>query len=215
MAFFEILLGVLAAYILGSIPTSIVLSKLRYGIDIREHGSGSASHLNIHRIIGWKAALSVRLFDIGKGFLAANLAWILCLKYGIYTPEEAPILMICFGLAAVLGHIFSIWADFRGGKGVHAAIGVLLAISPIATLLAVTVGLIVFLLTRYPNLGYVIGSVFLPVIFIVHPSYSAEIRLPLILFGAMLAGILAYSHSGNIRDIIKGVERRAIFFKFA
>ena len=215
MAFLEIVLGILAAYLLGSIPTSIVLSKLRYGIDIREHGSGSASHLNMHRIIGWKAALSVRVLDIIKGFAATNLAWLLCLRYEMYAPEEVPILMICFGLAAVMGHIFSVWAGFRGGKGVHAALGVLLALSPIATLFAFTVGLIVFLLSRYPNLGYVIGSAILPVVFAVHPIYSAEIRLPLVIFGLMLAGILAYSHAGNLRDIMKGVERRAQFFDIA
>ena len=209
MAFLEILIGIIAAYLIGSIPTSIAVAKLRYGIDIRDHGSGSASHLNIHRTIGWRAALAVRLTDVLKGFLATNFAWILCLRYELYTPEEVPILMICFGLAAVLGHIFSVWAGFRGGKGVHAAFGVLLAISPIATLLAGLLGLAVFLISRYPNLGYIAGSMFLPVIFAVHPVYSAEIRLPLVIFGLMMAGILSYSHAGNIRNILSGVEPKA------
>ncbi|MFK7968753.1 MAG: glycerol-3-phosphate acyltransferase [Bacteroidia bacterium] len=214
MAFFEILFGVIVAYLIGSIPTSIALSKFRYGIDIREHGSGSASHLNIHRIIGWKAAFSVRVFDIIKGFVATNLAWILCLRYDMYTPEEAPLLMICFGLAAVMGHIFSVWAGFRGGKGVHAAVGVLLALSPLATGLAVVAGFIVFLLSRYPNLGYVIGSLCLPFIFAIHPMYETEIRIPLIIFGVMMAGIISFSHIENIRDILKGSEIRARLFDF-
>jgi glycerol-3-phosphate acyltransferase PlsY len=90
-----------------------------------------------------------------------------------------------------------------------------MALSPVATLFAFSVGLIVFLLSRYPNLGYVIGSAILPFVFAIHPIYSAEIRLPLVIFGLVLAGIMAYSHAGNMRDILRGVEQRAELHGFA
>lgn len=199
----------MVAYGIGAIPTSILVSKLRYGIDIRKHGSGSASHLNIHRIIGGKAALAIRLFDIIKGFAAVVIP-VHILGYAIETGSHThTILWICLGLSAVLGHIFSVFASFQGGKGVHTAIGVLLAIAPIAIVPALGIGLITFFLTRYPNLGYVLGSISVPLFFLLLPNIPTEVRTVLVLFGLILAGILTYSHAGNLRDMIRGVEHKA------
>ncbi|MEM6265405.1 MAG: glycerol-3-phosphate acyltransferase, partial [Bacteroidota bacterium] len=113
MDWIEVLVGTVVAYLIGSIPFGILIGKLYYGIDIREHGSGVATHLNIQRVMGWKAGVLTRVLDTAKGFLAASIAYIIHRKYGLYDAYEIPMMQMTFGLAAVMGHIFPVFAQFR------------------------------------------------------------------------------------------------------
>ena len=202
MDFLRLLLCTLSAYLIGSFPTSIWISKLFYGIDIREHGSGSASHMNVSRIIGPRISLLVRILDLSKGFLAANLAYFVHNQYGIFSEYELPILMMTLGLAAILGHIFPIFEGFRGGKGIHVSLGVLIAIQPLASALFALCALLIYLISRYPNLGYVIGALSIPVYVLLTGAKYGEMKLPMIIFSLFLFGILLFSHWKNIREIL-------------
>lgn len=209
MDFFEVLLCTILAYLIGGIPTAIWLGKIRYGIDIREHGSGSASHLNVQRIMGPRASYMVRALDVLKGFAAANLAFFIQSKYGLFSEHLAfPIVEMSLGLAAVMGHIFPVFAGFRGGKGVHVSLGVLLAVQPVATLAIGALTLIIFLLSRYPVLGYLVGALTLPIFVLATPGLQGDLRLPMLTFSVLIFGLLLYSHRENLHLILMGQEQR-------
>ncbi|MEM6801755.1 MAG: glycerol-3-phosphate 1-O-acyltransferase PlsY [Bacteroidota bacterium] len=204
MDYIQILSCTLLAYLIGSIPTSIWLSKLYYGIDIREHGSGSASHLNVSRILGKKAAYLVRFIDLVKGFVAANLAYFFHKQYGIFSDFELPILMMCFGLAAIIGHIFPAFAGLRGGKGFHTSIGALIAINPLASLVLILITLLIVAMFKYPNLGYVAGAFSLPVFVILsRPGFDEFYYLPTLVFSLFFCSMLMLTHRHNLIRILR------------
>lgn len=206
---FYIGIGTILAYMIGSIPTSILASKFYFGIDIRDHGSGTATHVNVYRVLGWKASLPVRLIDIAKGVFAAKLSLFLTAKYGWYDGMEMSPLMMSFGLAAVLGHIFPMFAQFRGGKGVHVAIGVLLVLNPLASGICALIGVLVFLITRYPNLGYVLASMALPIFMLLDKPQDPERALLMLIFSLILFVIMVLTHLNNLKDIVRGEEVKA------
>ena len=144
------------AYLIGSIPTAVWVSKGVYGIDIREHGSGNAGATNAFRILGKKAGSGVMIGDMLKGFLAVKLALFSPL---LVRSEPFVDLQIFLGLAAVVGHIFPIWAEFRGGKGVATLFGMIIAIQPLAAICCVAVFLLVLYLTRFVSLSSILASV--------------------------------------------------------
>ena len=144
------------AYLLGSIPSAVWYSKIFHGIDIRQHGSGNAGATNSLRIFGKKAGIIVLIFDLLKGFLAVYLT-----QYILKSDNELiPLLM---GILAVLGHIYPIFAQFRGGKGVATAIGVVVAVLPMAALGCIAVFLLTVYLTKYVSLGSILGALAFPV----------------------------------------------------
>ena len=200
----QIILGIFLAYLIGSVHTGILFSRLVYGIDPREHGDGLASNLNIQHIMGWRFGLWVRLFDVVKGFLATRLA-ILIYQQGIYNEQEYPLLMLSFGLAAILGHIFPVFWGFKGGKGLHCAIGVMLALNPIATLICISIGLLIFFLSRYANLGYVVGSAALPAFTLIFKWEHGDF-MPTLIFSISIFLILFFSHFDKLKRILNGKE---------
>lgn len=211
MEFLLILISTISAYLLGSIPTSVWLSKLYYGIDIREHGSGSASHLNVRRVLGKKSAYLVRLIDLVKGFMAANLAYFFHNQYGIFSDFELPILMMCFGLAAIIGHIFPAFAGLRGGKGFHTSIGVLIAINPMASLVLVLISLLIVATFRYSNLGYVAGAFSLPIfVVLTRPGFEEFYYLPTLVFSFFICIMLILTHRHNLLRIFKSGDDHRI-----
>ena len=152
---------VLGAYLLGSIPTSVWLGRAIKGVDLREHGSGNAGATNAFRVLGKPLGSVVLLLDMLKGFLAVNLAQ---LQHEIAPDKETwMILKIGLGLLAVVGHIFPVFAGFRGGKGVATITGVALAIHPFAAMAAMGVYLLVFLLTRISAMGSLTAVLTYPV----------------------------------------------------
>src|SRR3954467_2899070 len=139
------LLALLASYFLGAIPTSYLVSRIFAKIDLRQHGSGNLGATNLYRVLGWKYAIPVALFDIAKGAVPVL----------VFAPQgsDSEMFALACGIAAILGHVFSVFVGFKGGKGVATAAGVMLALTPLALAVAATVWGIVVFLTGYVSLG--------------------------------------------------------------
>ena len=191
-----------AAYLLGSIPTSVWLGKALKGVDLREQGSGNAGATNAFRVLGKPIGIAVLLFDIAKGFLAVSL---LHLQSEINSGSEAWMLLkIGLGLLAVLGHIFPVFAGFKGGKGVATLTGVALAIHPLAALSAMGIYLLVFLLTRISALGSLLAVLTYPVwINWIYRTESLAIRL----FSLAVLVLVLITHRSNILRLVRGEEK--------
>jgi acyl phosphate:glycerol-3-phosphate acyltransferase len=129
---FYIVIAVILAYLMGSIPSAVWAGKLFHGIDIREHGSGNAGATNVIRVLGWKTGIPVMIVDVAKGWLAAYLPIVFSLAD--IGSAQLTNLQILTGVAAIVGHIYPVFAGFRGGKGVGSTFGVLLALHPVLTL---------------------------------------------------------------------------------
>ena len=160
----ELLLIVLA-YLIGSIPTSVWVSKYFFGIDIREYGSGNAGATNTFRVLGPNWGTFVMIADMLKGIIAVKLVFLL--TYYLEHESQMINLQIGLGLAAVIGHIFPIWADFRGGKGVATVFGMVMGIQPIVAVCCVAVFLIVLYLTRFVSLSSILASIAFPVFILI------------------------------------------------
>ena len=203
----EFLLLILA-YLIGSIPTSVWVSKRYFGFDIREYGSGNAGATNTYRVLGSKWGTTVLLLDMLKGMAAVQLAWLLP-EY-LDTDWQFDNLKTCFGLAAVLGHIFPIWADFRGGKGVATLFGMILGISPWTAVSCVGVFLLVLYLTRFVSLSSILASIAFPIFILVvfnvdNPLYRV--------FAIAVALLVLLTHQKNIGRLLRGDESKAPIFK--
>ncbi|MBI5214842.1 MAG: glycerol-3-phosphate 1-O-acyltransferase PlsY [Ignavibacteriae bacterium] len=211
----ELSLVIVLSYIVGSIPTSIIISKLTHGIDVRNHGSGNAGGTNVFRVLGWKYGVTVILLDIFKGYVATMLVTKLMLgpiPFDNVTPfEDLTVVRIIAGCAAILGHIWTIFASFRGGKGIATAGGVLLALATIEILVTLGVFIIVFAIWRYVSLGSVIAALSFPVTMAIrHNVFHAYLEgyNTLIFFSIGISLLLVYTHRTNIKRLIEGTENR-------
>ena len=195
------------AYLLGSIPTSVWLGKALKGVDLREHGSGNAGATNAFRVLGKPIGSAVLVLDMLKGFLAVNLA---LLQHELVPGSEAwMILKIGLGLLAVVGHIFPVFAGFRGGKGVATITGVALAIHPLAALAAMGIYLLVFLLTRISAMGSLTAVLTYPIwINWVFKSDYLTIRI----FSLVVVLLVLITHRSNILRLVRG-EEKSLFRK--
>lgn len=196
----------LAGYLLGSLPTSIIAGKLVQGIDIREHGSGNAGATNAFRVLGWKVGLVVMLIDIAKGAVAT--LFISRISFG--EMGIAPVyLQLLAGLAAVFGHIWTVFAGFRGGKGVGTAAGMLFALYPVAALICVAIFFAIALSTRYVSLASISAAVSLPFILIIMMRvFHKPVAAPLLVFSVFVAILIAFTHRSNIKRLLSGTENR-------
>lgn len=202
MDYLEIIIFTVLAYLMGSIPTAVWLGKFRYGIDIREHGNGEATHTNVYRILGPKAGLVVQCIDVTKGFLAASLAVFVHTRYGWFSDIEYPLLMMSFGLAAVMGHIYPVLAGFRGGKGFHVSLGVLLAVNPLATAVLLGMAALIYLISRYPQLGYLVGAIALPVFVLLYGGhFYGDMMIPMLVFTFGLGLMLFLTYRPSVLEI--------------
>jgi glycerol-3-phosphate acyltransferase PlsY len=194
----------LLAYLLGSVPSAVWIGKSFFGKDVREHGSGNAGATNTFRVLGWKPGSIVFTLDTIKGFLAVyaiNYTTANEYKYGTF-------FFIIAGLLAVMGHIYPVFAQFRGGKGVATMLGVILGIHPVPAALALSVFIIVFVLTRFVSLGSLSAAVSFPLlIFILYPETDIYLKG----FSVLLASILFFSHRANIKRLLMGTENRISF----
>jgi len=214
---------IILSYLLGSIPTSLWVGKLVKGVDIREHGSGNAGATNTFRILGWKAGVAVSLIDLAKGFTAAYYISQIGYITGGVLPEivifgvewETDVFMrLIAGAAAVGGHMYPLYAKFKGGKGVITAAGMLYGIEPISITLAITVFAIVLFSSRYVSLASIIANFSYP-LFLLVLKYGFEwpVDGSLIVISAVVAGTIIIKHHSNIRRLIKGNENRIRSFK--
>lgn len=196
----------LTGYLLGSIPTSILAGKLLKGIDIREHGSGNAGATNVFRVLGWKAALAVMLVDVGKGVVATLFAPKILF---VTISFNFVYLQLLAGLVAVLGHIWTIFAGFRGGKGVGTAAGMLFALYPIAGLVCLGIFLAVAFSTRYVSLASLSAAMALPIVLaLLVKVFDKEVAQPLQVFSILIALLIIFTHRSNIQRLLSGTENR-------
>jgi acyl phosphate:glycerol-3-phosphate acyltransferase len=193
----EALAWLAASYLLGAIPTSYLVSRTIAHIDLRQHGSGNLGATNLYRVLGWKYALPVALFDIAKGAIPVL----------VFAPRvsASELLAVGCGVAAIVGHVFSIFVGFKGGKGVATAAGVMLALTPIALAVAALVWIVVVRLSGYVSLGSIAAAAILPlaVYLLDHPSTPELLWIDV----AVAAGVIAL-HRRNIVRLVRGTENR-------
>jgi glycerol-3-phosphate acyltransferase PlsY len=205
----EILL-ILLAYLIGSIPTAVWVSRSFFGIDIREYGSGNAGATNTFRVLGSRWGTLVMAIDVLKGILATSL-YILIPYYLQNETEQRTNFMVGLGLAAVTGHIFPIWAEFRGGKGVATLFGMIIAIQPLAAICCVAVFLLVLYLTRFVSLSSILASVaFAVLILYIFDAHETLYRG----FAIAVALLVVLTHQKNISRLIRGNENKVPILRY-
>lgn len=202
------MLLIVCAYLIGSIPTALIISKKFFGIDIREYGSGNMGATNTFRVLGSQYGTIVMVCDILKGMIAVALYNFL--PYYFHNELERTNFMIGLGLSAVMGHIFPVWANFKGGKGVATLFGMILAIQPVVAVSCVGVFLLVLFLTRYVSLSSVLGALMLPICVLwIWNEHEVMYRV----FALLVASLVILTHQKNIGRILRGVESRVPILK--
>jgi glycerol-3-phosphate acyltransferase PlsY len=212
---------VLLSYIVGSIPTSVMLSKWRHGFDIRSKGSGNAGGTNVFRVLGWKSGIFVIVVDGLKGVVAttvvARLFWDPTLPFYNHTPfDDFTIIQMICGGAAVIGHVWTMFAGFKGGKGIATGSGMLIGIAPTEFAVSIAVFLIILFAFRYVSLGSIMAAASFPLSLIIRYNIlSDEIHSykTLVFFSTGIALFLIYSHRANIKRLIDGTERKITSLK--
>lgn len=200
---------IILAYCIGSIPTAVWVSKYYFGIDIREYGSGNAGATNTFRVLGSKWGTLVMVIDVLKGLAAVKLA--LLLPYYIENDLALTNFQIGLGMAAVLGHIFPIWAQFKGGKGVATLFGLVIGISPWTALCCSGIFLLVLYLTRFVSLSSILASIAFPIfILIIFNVDNHAYRV----FAIVVALLVILTHQKNISRLLKGSESKVPILKY-
>jgi glycerol-3-phosphate acyltransferase PlsY len=229
---------IIVSYLIGSIPTSIIAGKLLKGIDVREYGSGNAGGTNAFRVLGWKAGLVVTLIDIIKGTVAA----VYVVGYfkahpvgGVFPDMNEVALSLVAGMAAVIGHVFTVFAGFKGGKGVSTAAGMLIGLAPVSMLMVIAVFALAVWSSRYVSLGSILAAVAFPIIIAIRKyifelgsGLDYNVWLPggkwfvhdsldyhLLIFGLIVAAAIIWTHRANIRRLLSGTENRLNFRRHA
>jgi len=202
-------LFIVFAYLIGSIPTAVWISRYFFGVDIRDYGSGNAGAPNTLRVLGSKWGCIVMSVDVLKGVIATSLY--IVLPFYMHNEWDRTNLMVGLGLAAVVGHIFPLWADFRGGKGVATLFGMILAIQPLVALYCVGVFLLCLYLTRFVSLSSILSSIAFAILILFifnekEPLYRA--------FAIAVALLVILTHQKNISRLLRGSESKIPILKY-
>ncbi len=213
---FTIILILLLSYLVGSIPTAIIVSRLAAGIDIRNYGSGNAGGTNVFRVLGWKYGILVILFDAFKGVVAvvfiARLFFLTSIPFENPTPfDDFTFVQLLAGISAVIGHVFTVFAGFRGGKGMATAVGMAASLMTIDVLIAAGIFLLMLIKFRYVSLGSISAAIALPIILFIRENlFHVHIQgySTLIAFSLFIAIFITYTHRSNIKRLIEGTENR-------
>jgi len=193
------------AYILGSIPSGFILGKVLKKIDIRNYGSGNVGATNVFRVLGWKLGLTAFVFDMLKGLVSVIVARSFFPGYTY--------LILASGITAIFGHIFSLFLKFKGGKGVATSAGVFIALTPLASVIAIFVFIVTVIITRYVSAGSILASaaLFTSQLIITINNGSGKIEYLVIIF--IVAFFIIYKHKSNITRLMNGTENRFTFSK--
>jgi len=203
---FSLVLIILFAYLVGSFPTSIVVGRMTRRIDIREHGSKNAGGTNAFRVLGWKAGLFVAVVDILKGVLATLL--IAKIRVDPLTLDYE-LVQIIAGTSAVIGHVWTVLAKFKGGKGVATGAGMIIALFPWASLICFIIFAALVLTTRYVSLGSIIATSSLPFVLLTFDRmFGKSVSNSLLTFSILISCLIIFTHRSNIRRLINGTENR-------
>ncbi|MGD9899544.1 MAG: glycerol-3-phosphate 1-O-acyltransferase PlsY [Calditrichaceae bacterium] len=196
------------SYLIGSFPTAVIAGKLLKNIDIRDHGSGNAGATNVFRVLGWKAGTVVLLIDMFKGF--APVFWIAGLIHN--NPESLIYFQILAAFAAIAGHIWTVFAGFRGGKGVGTSAGVFLGLAPIPLVIALISFVAVVWISRYVSLGSILAAlIFVAAVFVQKYFLLKDIPDVLMYLSIIIAVLIWVSHRSNIKRLIAGNENKLSF----
>ncbi len=187
---------VLLSYLLGAVPSSYLAGRLGRGLDLREHGSGNLGATNAFRVLGWRLALPVLVFDVFKGWFPTSF-------FPLWDGSRDRAWIAAYAVAAVVGHVFSMYVGFRGGKGVATSAGVLLALAPWAVLAGLVVWLAVIALTRIVSLASIIAAVAVPLVVWIQRGDPVVLTLC-----SGLALFVIFAHRTNIRRLLRGEEHR-------
>jgi len=194
---------IIVAYLIGSIPTAVWVSKYFFGIDIREYGSGNAGATNTFRVLGSRWGSFVMLVDVMKGVVATSLH--LLLPHYLTNELHQTNFMLGLGIASIIGHIFPIWANFKGGKGVATLLGMAVAIQPIVAACCIAVFLTVLFLTRFVSLSSMLaGIAFMVFILFVFNEQPTFYRI----FAVLVALMVVLTHQKNITRLLNGTENK-------
>jgi glycerol-3-phosphate acyltransferase PlsY len=199
----QFILFIVIAYLIGSIPTSVWVGKIFFKLDVRDHGSGNAGATNTIRVLGWKAGLPVFIFDVFKGWLTVMLASFFLT--GQLGDEHLVYLKIALAATVVLGHVFPVFAGFRGGKGVATLLGVGIALYPVTVWIVLGVFFLVLLATGYVSLGSVTGAIMFPFLDI---FLFRQENVWLIGLSILVALFIPLTHRKNIKRLLKGEESK-------
>ncbi len=202
------ILGLIVAYLLGSIPTAVWIGKLFYNKDVREYGSGNAGATNTFRVLGKSAGIPVLIIDVLKGSISILLVGLIS---EIPSNSDAFInLQLAFGISAFIGHLFPVFAEFRGGKGVATMLGIVLALNFPSALLAILVFLVVFILSGYVSLSSICAALSFPifVLAILKTDYPT-----MVIFSLMVSILMLITHQKNIERLLKKEESKMFSFK--
>jgi acyl phosphate:glycerol-3-phosphate acyltransferase len=203
------LLLIILAYLIGSIPTSVWVSRRFFGIDIRDYGSGNAGATNTYRVLGAKWGTLVMIVDMLKGIIATSLY--ILLPHYMHDEWDRTNLMVGLGLAAVIGHIFPLWAGFRGGKGVATLFGMIVAIQPLVAVCCIGVFMLVLYLTRFVSLSSILAGISFAVFILF--IFNDDVTLYRV-FSVAVALMVILTHQKNINRIINGTESKVPIFKY-
>ena len=210
----SLILVVIASYLIGSIPFGIIISKVFRGFDIRTKGSGNMGSTNAFRVLGWKLGLAVQILDLAKGLGAVLLATYFYngLPFHNATPfQDITVFRLIAGASAILGHCFTIFAGFRGGKGISTAAGMLIGVAPVEVAIVAGIFIAVVALSGYVSLGSIIAAIMFPTtMFLRENVFGVEITgyRTLIFFAIGLALFLVYTHRTNIKRLLNKRENR-------
>jgi len=192
------LIWLVASYLIGAIPTSYIAGRLGRGIDLREHGSHNLGATNVYRVLGWKYAIPVALIDVAKGLVPV-------LVLGPLAPG-VPYFPLCCGAVAILGHVFSIFVGYKGGKGVATAAGVILGLAPLALPAVLVVWAVIVRTTGYVSLGSIVAAMLFPLAdWLFHPARRGLVT---VLFDLAIALFIIWKHRANISRLLAGTENR-------
>ena len=196
------------AYLLGSLPSAVWVGKAFWNIDVREYGSGNAGATNTFRVLGPKAGIPVLILDVAKGWLAVQLAT----YFGDYMPATQQFInfKLVLGVGALLGHIFPVFAGFRGGKGVATLLGILWGVNPPAALICLGIFIVILLTTKYVSLASMVASISFP--FIVMLIFNETIRT-MNVFSMAVCILVLVTHQRNIERIIRKEESRVKWYR--
>lgn len=202
-------LGLFLSYLLGSLPFAVWISRYFYGTDIRTLGSGNAGSTNMYRNFGFKAGFFTQILDILKSYFATLLPVYL----NIQVEVSQTVLLLIFGMVSVIGHVYPVFANFKGGKGVNSVLGMMLAIAPFYTFLCLLVFLLVLWTWEYVSLGSILATLSFIIFQVIAYTLGYSFDYVLFLTGTFLFLFIAFTHRENIQRIRKGNESKASFIQ--
>lgn len=201
------IIGLLVAYLVGSIPSAVWVGRTFYNIDVREYGSGNAGATNTFRVLGKKPGIAVLIMDILKGYIAVKLAFVLG-DYDSQSPEFIDF-ELALAVCGLLGHIFPVFVGFRGGKGVATTLGILIGVHPEAALICASAFIITLYLTGYVSLSSMVSGILFPIVIMVFYSTNSSINI----FSLAMAILVLLTHQRNIERLLKREESRVRWYR--